>query len=95
MKKLSLEPRKHWYANLMIDVMFIVDDARLLLGVHYHGLGNWERIRLDERLLLVDKLAPQGATSADTSLPRSTHLEARVNALLRKVWPSWYEKFHA
>ncbi|XP_024377849.1 protein CHROMATIN REMODELING 5 isoform X3 [Physcomitrium patens] len=61
-----------------------VDDARLLLGVHYHGLGNWERIRLDERLLLVDKLAPQGATSADTSLPRSTHLEARVNALLRK-----------
>ncbi|XP_024375943.1 protein CHROMATIN REMODELING 5 isoform X2 [Physcomitrium patens] len=61
-----------------------VDDARLLLGVYYHGLGNWEKIRLDEKLFLFDKLAPQGATAADTSLPRSTHLEARVNALLRK-----------
>ncbi|KAG0616525.1 hypothetical protein M758_5G122400 [Ceratodon purpureus] len=61
-----------------------VDDARLLLGVYYHGLGNWEKIRMDERLSLFDKLAPQGATAADTSLPRSTHLEARVNALLRK-----------
>lgn len=65
--------------------MDIVDDARLLLGVHYHGLGNWEKIRSDERLSLFDKLAPQGATAAETSLPRSTHLEARVNALLRKV----------
>lgn len=65
--------------------IIVVDDARLLLGVYYHGLGNWEKIRLDERLSLFDKLAPQGANAAETSLPRSTHLEARVNALLRKV----------
>jgi hypothetical protein len=46
---------------------------------------------MDERLSLFDKLAPQGATAADTSLPRSTHLEARVNALLRKVPWSYSE----
>ncbi|CAM6102358.1 unnamed protein product [Calypogeia fissa] len=61
-----------------------VDDARLLLGVYYHGLGNWEKIRTDERLRLNNKIAPAGASAAETSLPRSTHLEARVNVLLRK-----------
>lgn len=71
---------------LLFCGMFVVDDARLLLGVYYHGLGNWEKIRLDERLSLFDKLAPQGATASETSVPRSTHLEAHVNALLRKVY---------
>ncbi|TKY46708.1 CHROMATIN REMODELING 5 [Spatholobus suberectus] len=33
-----------------------IDDARLLLGVYYHGFGNWENIRLDERLGLTKKL---------------------------------------
>ncbi|CAK9238133.1 unnamed protein product [Sphagnum jensenii] len=61
-----------------------VDDARLLLGVYYHGLGNWEKIRTDERLLLDDKIAPAGTSAGETSLPRPTHLEARANALLRK-----------
>ncbi|XP_024529944.1 protein CHROMATIN REMODELING 5 isoform X2 [Selaginella moellendorffii] len=61
-----------------------VDDARLLLGVYYHGYGNWEKIRTDERLLLGKKMAPGGATAGETSLPRATHLDARVNTLLRK-----------
>jgi len=55
------------------------------LGVYYHGLGNWEKIRTDERLLLDDKIAPAGTSAGETSLPRPTHLEARANALLRKV----------
>ncbi|KAL2653867.1 hypothetical protein R1flu_021995 [Riccia fluitans] len=61
-----------------------VDDARLLLGVHYHGLGNWEKIRTDDRLGLGDKIAPAGMSAAETPLPRATHLDARATALLRK-----------
>ncbi|KAE9462183.1 hypothetical protein C3L33_05903, partial [Rhododendron williamsianum] len=34
------------------------DDAKLLLGIHYHGFGNWEKIRLDEKLGLTKKIAP-------------------------------------
>ncbi|KAL1313826.1 hypothetical protein AAHE18_16G140500 [Arachis hypogaea] len=35
-----------------------IDDARLLLRIHFHGFGNWEKIRLDERLGLNKKIAP-------------------------------------
>jgi hypothetical protein len=33
------------------------DDAALLLGVYYHGLGHWEELVGDERLGLQTKLA--------------------------------------
>ncbi|CAI5528992.1 unnamed protein product [Closterium sp. Naga37s-1] len=66
-----------------------VDDARLLLGVHFHGFGNWEQVRLDERLGLENKIAPPGSTGGiggggEGKLPRGSHLDARASALLRK-----------
>ncbi|KAJ7558758.1 hypothetical protein O6H91_04G054500 [Diphasiastrum complanatum] len=60
-----------------------VDDARLLLGIYFHGFGSWEKIRADERLGLNKKIAPAGTSAAGTSLPRGMQLDARVNALLR------------
>eukprot|EP01018_Ginkgo_biloba_P030142 Gb_35181 [translate_table: standard] len=62
-----------------------VDDARLLLGIHYHGYGNWEKIRTDSRLGLAGKIAPAGLSASETFLPRAPHLDARASALLRKV----------
>ncbi|XP_045824943.1 protein CHROMATIN REMODELING 5-like [Trifolium pratense] len=47
-----------------------IDDARLLLGVHYHGFGKWEIIRLDERLGLMKKIAPVELQHHETFLPR-------------------------
>eukprot|EP00250_Pteridium_aquilinum_P009901 c19015_g1_i2 orf=976-6498(-) len=61
-----------------------VDDARILLGVHYHGYGSWEKIRNDPRLGLLRKIAPLGCPAGETFLPRAPNLDARVNALLRK-----------
>ena len=65
--------------------MLIVDDARLLLGVHYHGHGNWEVIRLDERLGLAKKIAPVELQHHETFLPRAPNLRDRANALLEQV----------
>ncbi|KAJ6424815.1 hypothetical protein OIU84_025561 [Salix udensis] len=58
------------------------DDARLLLGIHYHGFGNWEKIRLDERLGLSKKIAPAELHHHETFLPRAPNLKERANALL-------------
>ncbi|GAY42250.1 hypothetical protein CUMW_065340 [Citrus unshiu] len=62
--------------------MLLVDDARLLLGIHYHGFGNWENIRLDERLGLTKKIAPVELQHHETFLPRAPNLKERANALL-------------
>lgn len=70
---------------LIIFHMFTVDDARLLLGIHYHGFGNWERIRLDERLGLMKKIAPVELHHHETFLPRAPNLRDRANALLEQV----------
>ncbi|KAJ9146561.1 hypothetical protein P3X46_028810 [Hevea brasiliensis] len=59
-----------------------IDDARFLLGVHYHGFGNWEKIRLDERLGLSKKIAPVELQHHETFLPRAPNLRDRANALL-------------
>lgn len=59
-----------------------IDDARLLLGIHYHGFGNWENIRLDERLGLTKKIAPVELQHHETFLPRAPNLKERANALL-------------
>ncbi|KAH6834273.1 chromatin remodeling 5 [Perilla frutescens var. hirtella] len=58
------------------------DDARLLLGVHYHGFGNWEKIRLDERLGLTKKIAPVELQHHETFLPRAPQLKERASQLL-------------
>lgn len=59
-----------------------IDDARLLLGVYYHGFGNWEKIRLDERLGLTKKIAPVELQTHETFLPRAPNLKDRASALL-------------
>ncbi|XP_031401570.1 protein CHROMATIN REMODELING 5 isoform X2 [Punica granatum] len=59
-----------------------IDDARLLLGIHYHGFGNWESIRLDGRLGLMKKIAPAELQHHETFLPRAPNLKDRANALL-------------
>ncbi|KAL2973168.1 hypothetical protein AAZX31_14G032700 [Glycine max] len=61
-----------------------IDDARLLLGIHYHGFGNWETIRLDERLGLTKKIAPVELQHHETFLPRAPNLKDRANALLEQ-----------
>ncbi|XP_071726363.1 protein CHROMATIN REMODELING 5 [Rutidosis leptorrhynchoides] len=58
------------------------DDARLLLGIHYHGFGNWEKIRLDERLGLLKKIAPVELQHHETFLPRAPQLKERASQLL-------------
>lgn len=66
-------------------LFLIVDDARLLLGIYYHGFGNWEKIRLDERLGLMKKIAPVELQHHETFLPRAPNLRDRANALLEMV----------
>lgn len=70
---------------LLIFSFLIVDDARLLLGIYYHGFGNWEKIRLDERLGLIKKIAPVELQHHETFLPRAPNLRDRANALLEMV----------
>uniref|UniRef100_A0A1J3GJM0 Protein CHROMATIN REMODELING 5 n=1 Tax=Noccaea caerulescens TaxID=107243 RepID=A0A1J3GJM0_NOCCA len=59
-----------------------IDDARLLLGILYHGFGNWEKIRLDESLGLTKKIAPVELQHHETFLPRAPNLKERATALL-------------
>ncbi|KAE8691668.1 Protein CHROMATIN REMODELING 5 [Hibiscus syriacus] len=59
-----------------------IDDARLLLGIHLHGFGNWEKIRLDDSLGLMKKIAPVELQHHETFLPRAPNLKERANALL-------------
>ncbi|XP_044478849.1 protein CHROMATIN REMODELING 5-like isoform X2 [Mangifera indica] len=59
-----------------------IDDARLLLGIYYHGFGNWEKIRLDDRLGLTKKIAPVELQHHETFLPRAPNLKERANTLL-------------
>ncbi|CAJ1971278.1 unnamed protein product [Sphenostylis stenocarpa] len=61
-----------------------IDDARLLLGIFFHGFGNWEKIRLDERLGLTKKIAPVELQHHETFLPRAPNLKDRANALLEQ-----------
>lgn len=61
------------------------DDARLLLGIHYHGFGNWEKIRLDEKLGLAKKIAPVELQHHETFLPRAPQLKERASQLLEMV----------
>ncbi|XP_047321306.1 protein CHROMATIN REMODELING 5 isoform X2 [Impatiens glandulifera] len=58
------------------------DDAKLLLGIYYHGFGNWEKIRLDERLGLMKKIAPVELQHHETFLPRAPNLNDRASQLL-------------
>lgn len=61
------------------------DDAKLLLGIHYHGFGNWEKIRLDGKLGLSKKIAPVELQHHETFLPRAPQLKERGSQLLQMV----------
>ncbi|KDD76188.1 hypothetical protein H632_c322p2, partial [Helicosporidium sp. ATCC 50920] len=63
-------------------------DAALVLGVHLHGLGHWERLAEDPTLGLGGFLAAAvaGGNEAEVpSLPKPSHLETRAQALLRQL----------
>jgi hypothetical protein len=57
----------------------------LLLGIHWYGYGNWEKIRLDSNLGLTTKIAPATLGERETFLPRAPNLDNRASALLQKV----------
>ncbi|KAL5197031.1 hypothetical protein ABZP36_000543 [Zizania latifolia] len=62
------------------------DDARLMLGIHWYGYGNWEKIRLDTKLSLTTKIAPATLGERETFLPRAPNLDNRASALLQKEY---------
>lgn len=74
-----------FYPKSFYHLVFSVDDARLLLGILYHGFGNWEKIRLDESLGLTKKIAPVELQHHETFLPRAPNLKERATALLEMV----------
>jgi hypothetical protein len=65
--------------------MVVADDARLMVGIHWYGYGNWEKIRLDPKLGLTTKIAPATLGERETFLPRAPNLDNRASALLQKV----------
>ena len=56
-----------------------VDDAKLLVGVYEHGLGNWESIRDSVPLGLGKKILPENRAVK----PQASHLLTRTEYLLR------------
>ncbi|OEL30967.1 Protein CHROMATIN REMODELING 5, partial [Dichanthelium oligosanthes] len=68
------------------------DDARLLVGIHWYGYGNWEKIRLDPKLGLTTKIAPATLGERETFLPRAPNLDNRASALLQKEYAKFSGK---
>jgi chromodomain-helicase-DNA-binding protein 1 len=56
-----------------------------MVGIHWYGYGNWEKIRLDPKLGLTTKIAPATLGERETFLPRAPNLDNRASALLQKV----------
>lgn len=80
----NVVPNVKWFCNFSLFVP-LEDDARLLLGIHYHGFGNWEKVRLDETLGLTKKIAPVELQHHETFLPRAPQLKERAAQLLEMV----------
>nr|CAB3455221.1 unnamed protein product [Digitaria exilis] len=68
------------------------DDARLMVGIHWYGFGNWEKIRLDPKLGLTTKIAPATLGERETFLPRAPNLDNRAGALLQKEYAKFSGK---
>ena len=77
-----------------------VDDARLLMGVLEHGIGNWDSIRDDPNLNMAHKVSQystqpslltvtpshsQILSSEKSHKPQASHLLTRVEYLLKLV----------
>ena len=56
-----------------------MDDAKLHVGIHEHGLGNWESICSDLELGLSNKILPTNKSMK----PQGSHLQTRVEYLLK------------
>lgn len=65
-----------------------VDDAKLLVGVYEHGLGNWEGVRDDPNLGLSGKILPADSGTK----PQGSHLQTRVEYLLKLIQAEAAEK---
>ncbi|CAL1263193.1 unnamed protein product [Larinioides sclopetarius] len=78
------EERKKWVLKEHVkDAHFDMpwtpeDDSNLLKGVYEHGMGNWESIKMDYTLGLVDKILPDGEQK-----PQAKNLQARCDYLLK------------
>lgn len=55
------------------------DDTQLLLGIYEHGFGNWDLIKTDPDMRLVDKILPDDLDKK----PQSKQLQARAEYLLK------------
>uniref|UniRef100_A0A667YQC4 Chromodomain helicase DNA binding protein 2 n=1 Tax=Myripristis murdjan TaxID=586833 RepID=A0A667YQC4_9TELE len=55
------------------------DDIQLLLGIYEHGYGNWDLIKTDPDLKLVDKILPDDPGKK----PQAKQLQARADYLLK------------
>ena len=65
-----------------------VDDAKMLVGVYEHGLGNWENIRDDLNLGLSGKILPADSGAK----PQASHLQTRAEYLLKLIQGEAAEK---
>eukprot|EP01124_Arcella_intermedia_P027112 TRINITY_DN5241_c0_g1_i1.p1 TRINITY_DN5241_c0_g1~~TRINITY_DN5241_c0_g1_i1.p1 ORF type:complete len:1373 (+),score=407.42 TRINITY_DN5241_c0_g1_i1:532-4119(+) len=62
------------------------DDAMLLVGIVLHGWGQWEKIRLDSRLKLENKISPTMSTAVmPSALPSGDCLNERAEFLLKAI----------
>lgn len=65
-----------------------VDDAKLLIGIYDHGLGNWESIRDNPTLGLSGKILRPDPTLK----PQGSHLQTRAEYLLKLLQEEAAEK---
>lgn len=65
-----------------------MDDAKLLIGIYDHGLGNWESIRDDLNLGLSSKIL----RSEHSLKPQASHLQTRAEYLLKLLQGEAAEK---
>jgi len=56
-----------------------VDDAKLLVAIFEHGLGNWETIRDSDPMGLGKKILPESKSAK----PQGSHLQTRAEYLLK------------
>ncbi|KAB5574967.1 hypothetical protein PHYPO_G00215180 [Pangasianodon hypophthalmus] len=57
----------------------VQDDAHLLLGIYEHGYGNWDQIKTDPELKLLDKILPDNPDKK----PQAKQLQMRADYLLK------------
>ena len=64
------------------------EDAMLLVGIHRHGSGQWEKIRDDEELRMKDKMFLDEGRKGDirqVRTPEAQHLNRRASYLLNML----------